>query len=299
MGMKRERSVGIHDGTFHADEVTACALLLVFGLIDRDKIVRTRDTSILGQCEYVCDVGGVYDSENKLFDHHQLSYQGELSSAGLILNYLKESKILSEEEFYNLNYALILGVDAHDNGRSSQELGVCTFSHVIANFNPIEYDASKEVLEQAFNDALSFAKGHVERIHERYLYTLSCRDRVKRAMSLGKTCLFFDRALPWLESFFALEGVHHPALFVIMPAADHWKLRGIPPDFEHRMQVRLPLPEGWAGLLGEELKKKTGISGAVFCHKGRFTSVWETKEDAIAALKQILTLHHIPYEDTF
>nr|NGX27459.1 hypothetical protein [Chlamydiota bacterium] len=37
------RSLGTHDGSFHADEVSACALLLVFDLIDRDKIFRTRD----------------------------------------------------------------------------------------------------------------------------------------------------------------------------------------------------------------------------------------------------------------
>ena len=40
---KIARSVGIHDGAFHADEVTACALLLVFDLIDEEKIIRTRD----------------------------------------------------------------------------------------------------------------------------------------------------------------------------------------------------------------------------------------------------------------
>ena len=31
----RPRSFGTHDGSFHADEVTACALLLLFDLIDR------------------------------------------------------------------------------------------------------------------------------------------------------------------------------------------------------------------------------------------------------------------------
>jgi uncharacterized UPF0160 family protein len=40
--MKIPRSVGTHDGTFHADEVTACALLLLFDLVDGNKIVRTR-----------------------------------------------------------------------------------------------------------------------------------------------------------------------------------------------------------------------------------------------------------------
>lgn len=55
---KKLRSCGVHDGTFHADEITACALLMLFDLIDEDKIIRTRDLDVLSTCEYVCDVGG-------------------------------------------------------------------------------------------------------------------------------------------------------------------------------------------------------------------------------------------------
>lgn len=107
-------------------------------------------------------------------------------------------------------------------------------------------------------------------------------------MEKNKICLFFEEALPWLESFFALGGKDHSALFVIMPSQGHWKLRGIPPDYEHRMQVRVPLPQQWAGLLSEQLQQKSGIKGAIFCHKGRFISVWQTKEDAIQALRYVL-----------
>jgi len=73
-----------------------------------------------------------------------------------------------------------------------------------------------------------------------------------------------------------------------MPTGKQWKLRGIPPSYEKRMQVRLPLPKEWAGLIDDELKEKSQISGAIFCHKGQFISVWETKEDAIKACDYIL-----------
>ena len=99
--------------------------------------------------------------------------------------------------------------------------------------------------------------------------------------------LYFDEPMPWIESFFDLGGARHPAQFIIMPAGSQWKLRGIPPSYDKRMQVRLPLPKVWAGLIDEQLKKKTGIPGAVFCHKGRFISIWETKEDAEKALKYV------------
>jgi uncharacterized UPF0160 family protein len=295
--MKRPRSIGIHDGTFHADEVTACAFLTVFDLADQDKIVRTRNPAALSECEYVCDVGGIYSPSAKLFDHHQASYKGDLSSAGMVLDYLKTRGVISSEEFHFFNNSLVLGVDAHDNGRSPQHLGYCTFSHIIANYNPISYDAEDAAMDLAFHEALRFAFGHIHRLRERFLYNRECRKTVKQVMDKYRICLFFERSIAWLESFFALSGKDHSALFIIMPSKGHWKLRGIPPDYERRMQVRMPLPEAWAGLLGEPLKKISGIDGAIFCHKGRFTSVWQTKEDAIKALKKVLDMNGVSCED--
>ena len=45
-----------------------------------------------------------------------------------------------------------------------------------------------------------------------------------------------------------------------------------------------------AGLLEGEFEKVCGIKGAVFCHKERFISVWETEEAAKQALKKILKM---------
>src|SRR5580700_2533173 len=161
-----ERSFGTHDGSFHADEVTACALLLVFGQIDKDKIVRSRDTQVLERCEYVCDVGGIYSPEHKRFDHHQSEYAGEFSSAGMVWFYLKERKIVDEATYTFFNHSFILGIDAHDNGRVTAEIGTCTFSHVVTNFVPPAYDASEEQQRKAFFEALEFVIGHLTRLKE-------------------------------------------------------------------------------------------------------------------------------------
>ncbi len=281
------RSLGTHDGSFHADEVTAAALLLVFNRIDRDRIVRSRDAGVLDGCEYVCDVGSIYDPGRKRFDHHQVDYKGELSSAGMVLRYLFEEGIIDEKKFDFLNQSLILGVDAHDNGRVTLEPGVCTFSQVISNFVPPVYDAPAEVMRKAFDDAVDFATGHVRRLLERYDYVEQCREKVKDAMAKNSAFLEFDRAMPWMDVFFDMGGERHPAQFVVMPSGVHWKLRGIPPNSRDKMKVRQPLPEAWAGLMDDELKKVTGIQGAIFCHKGRFISVWETKADALKALALI------------
>lgn len=277
------RSFGTHSGSFHADEVTACSLLLLYKKIDADKVFRTRETSVLAKCDFVCDVGGEYDPAKRRFDHHQSEYQGPMSSAGMVLLYLKEHGTIDPALYDYFNHSLVIGVDAIDNGMAKPEIGHASFSQVIANFLPIEYESPSEEMTRAFWKAVDFVVGHLGRLQERHQYIVKCKAVVREAMTQGGYVLMFDTPIPWMENFFEMNGEVHPAQFVIMPSGEHWKLRGIPPNLNERMKVRRPLPESWAGLHDEELQKVTKIKGAVFCHKGRFISIWKTKEDAIKA----------------
>ena len=141
---------------------------------------------------------------------------------------------------------------------------------------------------EAFFQALDFVHGHLERLRERFNYIRACRQKVADAMVGNKKFMVFEEPMPWIDNFFDLGGEQHPALFVVMPSGGHWKLRSIPPNNEDRMNMRMALPERWAGLQDQELKKATKIPGAIFCHKGKFISVWETKEDALKALDYVL-----------
>ncbi|HSX37263.1 MAG TPA: MYG1 family protein [Chlamydiales bacterium] len=279
------RSFGTHDGSFHADEVTACSLLLLFNQIDRDKIVRSRKKEILANCDWVCDVGGLYDPEKRRFDHHQAEYKGPMSSAGMVLLHLKTRGVIDVDLYRWLNNVLIFGVDAHDNGRAVLEPGTTSFSQVVSNFMPIEYESPEEAILEAFFQAIDFVVGHLDRLIQRFSYMQACMEVVKQAMAQSNEVLIFNHALPWMENFFELDGDSHLAKFVIMPSGKHWKLRGIPPNLKERMKVRKLLPQSWAGLQEEELQNVTGIKGAIFCHKGRFISIWETKDDALKALQ--------------
>ncbi|MEG1542168.1 MAG: MYG1 family protein [Victivallaceae bacterium] len=290
--MIRKKSIGIHDGSFHADEVTACALLLLYDLIDEDKIIRTRDPLILSECEYVCDVGGVYDVGIKRFDHHQSDYKGEASSAGMILDYLKMKGYLSAEEHVFLNSILIHGIDEQDNGRVFSADGYCSFSDIIKIYNFCDEDNPSMT---AFYTALHFTLDLLKRLRDKFAYMTSCKRKIQEVMNQSSMYLTFDSPLPWLDNFFSLGGDKHPALFVIFPSGGQWILRGIPPNKDRKMDVRVPFPKSWAGLLGNDLKKVCGIDGAVFCHKGRFISVWRSFKDCLQALKSTLKSNGIDY----
>lgn len=286
---KEKRSIGVHSGPFHADEVTTCAFLIIFNLIDIDKIYRTRDPYVLGRCEYVCDVGEEYDPARKIFDHHQGDYTGSLSSAGMILKYLLDCDYLSGEEYHYYNEGFVIGVDAHDNGIEMHERGVMTFSHIIASYNPIDIGAAHGARDKSFREALDFALRTVRIMSSRYQYMQKCSLSIAEHMCEKGAALIFEKPLNWQEGFFDQGGREHPAKFIVMPCSDgHWKLRGIPPSLDDRMSVRRPLPKKWAGLSGSDLEAVTGIKGAVFCHKGRFVSIWETREAVMQALKYVL-----------
>ena len=71
------------------------------------------------------------------------------------------------------------------------------------------------------------------------------------------------------------------ALYVVYPRkGGSWGVRAIPKcliGFESKK----PLPQSWGGKGAIELAKLTGVEDAIFCHKGLFICVTETKEGAI------------------
>ena len=68
------KTIGTHDGKFHADEAFACSLLLMTKEFREATIKRTRDTELLDKMDIVVDVGGVYDPTRHRYDHHQVSF---------------------------------------------------------------------------------------------------------------------------------------------------------------------------------------------------------------------------------
>ena len=100
-----------------------------------------------------------------------------------------------------------------------------------------------------------------------------------------KRIIILDKAYPYEDTF---NNFPEP-LFVVYPRASSnaWKVEAIrenPKNFKNRKD----LPKTWAGLRDEDLQKVTGVSDAIFCHRGLYLVVVKSKEGAIALAQKAL-----------
>lgn len=287
-----KRSVGVHDGRFHADDVVAVALLAYVDLIDLDKVYRTRDQSILDTLEYVCDVGSVLDFNKKRFDHHQKEYEGNNASAGLVLKYLKVNKLISEENAEFLFNSFILGVDAHDLGKHTPcHKGTAVFSKIIESFYVFADNLTEYNIYEYFIDAVKFSIDYIARLIKKNEYIINISEPfLRKAISESKdNIVILDKHVEWMSSFFKMGKAADKVWFIIIPRTDNggWSARCVPGK-AGSFEVKIPLPESWGGLSDNDLTKASGIEGGIFCHKGLFISVWKTKDAAIKAAKKAI-----------
>ena len=56
--------IATHDGTFHADETTACAILSY--LFDNVSVIRSRDPDVLESGDIVIDVSNINDEPQQV-----------------------------------------------------------------------------------------------------------------------------------------------------------------------------------------------------------------------------------------
>ena len=155
------KTIVIHDGVFHADEVFATALIKLIAKSNNNEnkieVIRTRNPKIL-QEHLAAENSIVIDVGNSEFDHHQeLKYNtinGEevpMSSFGLVhKKFLELELIMFDKDLQNL----VVEVDKADNG-----VAPSTVSTLIRTFTPNWNDKSDTAMDDAFKKAVKFAKG--------------------------------------------------------------------------------------------------------------------------------------------
>ena len=127
-----------HSGTFHSDEAFAIATLKMFlkqkykdrFFKPRFEILRTRNLELIKEGDYVVDIGGEYNPEKLIFDHHQIEGAGErengipYASFGLVWKKFGENICDSREIANEIDEKMVQSVDALDSGINLYDLKI-------------------------------------------------------------------------------------------------------------------------------------------------------------------------------
>ncbi len=282
------KTIATHNGGFHGDDVFAVATLLL--IFPDAKIVRSRSPEIISQADIVVDVGGIYDPTQNRFDHHQIEGAGKrengipYASFGLVWKEFGERISGSAEIAKNIEDKLVLFVDALDNGVEVsksiyEDIRAYTISDYFYSYW-MDENVSEENVDKIFYDVVILAKDLIRREIE----------KTKHILEEGKTVLDIyeqtsDKRLIILDQHYAWGKVmvsKPEPLFIVYPGLNGsgWNIKSVRTNLIS-FDVRKMFPLEWAGKTGSELVEVSGVSDAVFCHRGRFLAVAKFKEGAI------------------
>lgn len=289
---KKRKTVVTHCGSFHADDIFACATLALYFKKNNVKyqVTRTRDESIIEKADYVFDVGGIHDPKTNRFDHHQPGGAGKrendipYAAFGLVWKeFGLELCNGSNEIMLEIDRRLVQPIDAIDNGISISNPSECgLYEYGIYGIISAYQNTWKDVFntKQQFDSFMTLVD-----FFENIL-TLE----IKRAKDRLELMDIIEESYQKSEHKQIIEIPHHvgvgpmvqglhkypEVLYVVARSNDNWKvmaMRKNPCAFENRKS----LPSEWAGKRGQELQNITGVSDAVFCHNALWLVVAESR----------------------
>ena len=299
---KRKKILVTHNGTFHADDIFACATLSILNN-GNIKVIRTRDPKIFENGDYVFDVGGVYNPEKNRFDHHQKGGAGvrengvPYASFGLVWKHFGIKLCDEDKEVWQLiDKKIVAHIDCIDNGVDFLEIkfkdvfcfsGDQNFLIYLPTWDEKNKDIDKVFIEQVKKASL-FLKREIE---------------VARSDTKGKNIILDnyknaeDKRVVIVEKDFSrylyqkiLSELIDP-VYIILPSdtAVAWKVEAIIKN-PSTLESRKPFPESWRGMFNgdQKLKDLTGVSDTVFCHRSGFLITVKSKQGAIALAKKAL-----------
>ncbi len=294
---KKNKKLITHSGSFHADEVFACATLSIMLEAQGEtfKIIRTRDEEKIKRGDYVFDVGGIYDPKINRFDHHQIGGAGkrengiEYSSFGLVWKHFGTIVAGSHEVAERIDKRIVQIIDADDNGMDifdSKIHNVSPYSiyDAVNAFHP-SYKEIDEHIDSTFMEILSFAKmllsKEIIKAKDQESVSIYIKEAIKQK-NKDSRLLILDEYAPRVEIW--IEMINYPDILLVItpgnPQSSLWKVLALRNDM-NSFKSRKDLPSTWGGLRDEELKKITGVEDAVFCHRALYMAVTKSKEGAI------------------
>jgi uncharacterized UPF0160 family protein len=287
-----------HSGGFHADELLSSVILT--RLFPQARLVRSRAPEWITPAtdRIIYDVGGSYDAEKQIFDHHQrgapLREDGQpYSSFGLIWkhygrDYLRASSLPEEHVeavFGSFDNSFVLPVDLVDNGALSPSiagpLAGLTLPALLEALKPVFDETDPEAEDRAFHAALFIARAFVEARIGKSAAKLRAEAMVHQAIEAAGAghILELPMGMPFRPAVIKAGADH--LLFVVHPRGNDWTLTGIR-RADEGFELRADLPAAWAGLTNADLEAASGVEGASFCHNGRFIAAAKSRKAALA-----------------
>lgn len=255
------KKIIVHGGKFHADDVFCVAMAQILNpSIKVERVFKTEgleDSKVI-----ICDIGG------GRYDHHQADAEvredgHKFAACGLFFRDFGELLFPREESKKAFHDAYILPIEDCDNGLSPNPLSV-----TISAFNG-SWETTPEERERGFADAVTFAKGILER-------EISIMESKQKAETLVKDALAkSNNGLVILNQYLPTDMfVGTGAKLVISPSLrGGYQLLTVKKEVSSFEDV-ISLPKAW-------LEEKP--AGCTFVHQARFIASFETKEDAIKA----------------
>ena len=292
MFIKRKKKVVTHSGSFHADDIFACATLSLYFKKNNMKysLDRTRDEQIIKNADYVFDVGGIYNPDMNRFDHHQIGGAGkrdnDIPYAAFGLVWKKFGPLLcdgNQEIVDDIDRRLVQPIDAIDNGISISESSDCgLYEYGIYGIVSAYQNTWKEVSDtkkqfDSFMTLVDFFESVLDLEIKRSKDRLELLDIIEDAYQKSENKEIIE--IPHHVGVGPMvQGLHKykEVLYVIARSNNNWKvmaMRKNPCAFDNRKA----LPQAWGGKKGKELQDTTGVSDAVFCHNGLWMVVAESR----------------------
>ncbi|HEY4515924.1 MAG TPA: MYG1 family protein [Candidatus Paceibacterota bacterium] len=304
--LKPKITVATHNGSFHADDVFACATLSIWAGKKgrRIKIIRTRDEKAITRADIVVDVGMEYDPTRNRFDHHQKGGAGirennlstdkagiPYASFGLVWKHYGE-KICDSRLAEIVEKEIVLPIDAKDNGvniYNSNELGINDYSlgNALMSMNPT-WEENDADTDKQFNRAVVFAKEILKREIASAKAHKEGERLTKEAIEKqdNPEILILDKYFNWGKTVMLFKKVK----FVVYKHrnGNDWCVQSGRDNIEDFNSDRANLPEEWGGLRDKELIKISGIRDAVFSTNGGWFGIARSKEGAIEMANKAL-----------
>ena len=300
--------IATHDGTFHADETTACAILTY--LFENHSIIRSRDEEELEKADIIIDVS--QKNDDKHFDHHSKEFTlcrengVKYATAGLMwkkfgIDYLKlvsknelnftPSKQVIEKAFLRIDTDFMTMIDLNDNGQlTSYVQSVANATNdkeqqIVDSLNEL-YQASPDIpyivammnlpnqtgadQDKAFNNTVKMLRGILLNVAINALHTESGIAKVLELYQGGEMLIMHER-LPWTSAVLNNLEIFKDCKIAVYPDRNmRWRVQSLPVSKAARFKNRLSAPVSWRGLNDKELDKVTGLNNTTFIHIGHF-----------------------------